>query len=69
MKKYRIAVLLILATLFSFQPVFAQTDEEFETLQMYYKEEDIAVVSATRFPKLKSQVAENITVITKQAKR
>jgi vitamin B12 transporter len=44
-------------------PSFAQSDEEMQTLQMFYKEKDL-VVSATRNPKPISQVAENITVIS-----
>jgi len=44
-------------------PSFAQSEEEMQVLQMFYKEKDL-VVSATRNPKPISQVAENITVIT-----
>jgi vitamin B12 transporter len=46
-------------------PSFAQSEEEMQTLQMFYKEKDL-VVSATRNPKPISQVAENMTVITAQ---
>ena len=50
--------------LFLFCPLsFAQSEEEMQVLQMFYKEKDL-VVSATRNPKPISQVAENITVIT-----
>jgi len=50
--------------LFLFCPSsFAQSEEEMQVLQMFYKEKDL-VVSATRNPKPISQVAENITVIT-----
>ena len=42
---------------------FAQSEEEMQVLQMFYKEKDL-VVSATRNPKPISQVAENITVVT-----
>ncbi|MBN2466571.1 MAG: TonB-dependent receptor, partial [Deltaproteobacteria bacterium] len=41
----------------------AQSEEEMQILQMFYKEKDL-VVSATRSPKSISHVAENITVIT-----
>ena len=41
----------------------AQATEEMEILQMFYQEKDL-VISATRYPKSISQVAENITVIT-----
>jgi vitamin B12 transporter len=44
-------------------PSSAATNEDIETLGMYYKAEDL-VVSATRNPKPISQSAENITVIT-----
>jgi vitamin B12 transporter len=46
-------------------PSFAQSEEEMQVLQMFYKEKDL-VVSATRNLKPISQVAENITVITAQ---
>lgn len=66
MKTMKMGLILILFMLsLPFSPTaFAASEEELATLRMYYKEEDIAVVSATRFPKLKSQTAENITVIT-----
>ncbi len=41
----------------------AQSREELQTLQLFYKDKDL-VVSATRNPKPISQVAENITVVT-----
>jgi len=44
-------------------PSFAQSEEEMQVLQMFYKEKEL-VVSATRNPKPISQVAENVTVIT-----
>jgi vitamin B12 transporter len=44
-------------------PSFAQSEEEMQVLQMFYKEKDL-VVSATRNAKPISQVAENVTVIT-----
>ncbi len=43
--------------------VAAQSREELQTLQLFYKDNDL-VVSATRNPKPLSQVAENITVVT-----
>lgn len=64
MKKYLTLLLLFFSAIFISAAAFAQNDDELETLKMYYTEEDIAVVSATRFPKLKSQIAENIVVIT-----
>lgn len=50
----------------SYNILRAQTDEEFEILNLYYTEKDLVVISATRHPKSISQVAENITVITKK---
>ena len=41
----------------------AQSREELQTLQLFYRDKDL-VVSATRNPKPLSQVAENITVVT-----
>ncbi|MFH0814218.1 MAG: TonB-dependent receptor [Pseudomonadota bacterium] len=41
----------------------AQSEEEMQILQMFYKEKDL-VISATRHPKPVSQVAENVTIIT-----
>ncbi len=43
---------------------FAQSQEEMDILRMYYKEKDLVVSSATRYPKPISQVAENMTVVT-----
>jgi len=45
-------------------PAFAQSDEEKNFLLMYFKEEELVVVSPTRSPKHVSQVAENVTVVT-----
>lgn len=45
------------------ESAFANSEEELATLRMFYKEDEI-VVTPTRFPKLASQTAENITVIT-----
>jgi vitamin B12 transporter len=47
-----------------FSPVFAQSDEEKNFLLMYFKEEELVVETPTRSPKLVSQVAENVTVVT-----
>ncbi len=52
-----------LITVFSCQVAMAQTEEEMKILEMFYKTKDL-VVSATRYPKSISQVAENISVIT-----
>jgi vitamin B12 transporter len=47
-----------------FSPVFAQSDEEKNFLLMYFKEEELVVVSPTRSPKPVSKTAENVTVVT-----
>jgi vitamin B12 transporter len=54
---------LLLIIFYCYHPAYAQTEEEMEILQMYYKEEEL-VVTPTRYPKPISQVAENITVVT-----
>ncbi|SPD74160.1 conserved hypothetical protein [uncultured Desulfobacterium sp.] len=48
----------------SYKTCNAQSEEETEFLQMFYKDKDL-VISPTRNPKPISEVAENITVITK----
>jgi vitamin B12 transporter len=53
--------LLFLASLQG--PAIAASDEDMQTLGMYYEPNDL-VVSATRNPKPLSQAAENITIIT-----
>jgi vitamin B12 transporter len=52
---------LLIASIHSF--ALAASDEDMQTLGMYYKADDL-VVSATRNPKPISKSAENITVIT-----
>jgi vitamin B12 transporter len=55
---------LALLPLFSLHsPAFASTDEDMQTLEMYYDEKDIAT-AATRSPQDISHVAENLTIIT-----
>src|ERR1035437_5933659 len=53
--------LLLVASLRA--PAMAASDEDLQTLGMYYEPNDL-VVSATRNPKPLSQAAENITIIT-----
>src|SRR5262245_23917039 len=55
------SALLALAALAA--PALAIPEEDLQTLGMYFEAKDL-VVSATRSPKLLSQTAENITVIT-----
>jgi vitamin B12 transporter len=54
------AILLLVSPISN---AFAASDEDLQTLGMYYEANDL-VVSATRNPKPLSQAAENITVIT-----
>jgi vitamin B12 transporter len=56
-----VSALLFLSSFYS--PALAVSDEDLQTLGMYYEPNDL-VVSATRNPKPLSQAAENITVIT-----
>ncbi|MGD9159999.1 MAG: TonB-dependent receptor [Desulfobacteraceae bacterium] len=64
-KYVTIAFLLIpVVTGFSFT-CFGQSEEEMKALRLFYNEKDL-VVTATRYPKPVSQVAENITVITSE---
>ncbi len=44
--------------------VYAQSEEERNFLLMYFKEEELEVLSATRSLKSSTRVAENVTVIT-----
>jgi vitamin B12 transporter len=48
-----------------FFPAFAsaQTEEEMKMLRMYFKEDEL-VIAPTRTPKLLSQVAENMSIVT-----
>ena len=55
------SALLLLVSLHT--PALAASDEDLQTLGMYYEPNDL-VVSATRNPKPLSQTAENITIIT-----
>jgi vitamin B12 transporter len=55
------SALLLLAPHLS--PALAASDEDLQTLGMYYETNDL-VVSATRNPKPLSQAAENITIVT-----
>lgn len=57
--------ILILLSIILFSPVFAsaQTEEEIKMLRMYFKEDEL-VLAPTRTPKLLSQVAENMSIVT-----
>jgi vitamin B12 transporter len=56
-----LSALALLACLHS--PAFAETEEDLQTLEMFYEGKDL-VVSATRNPKPISQAAENITIVS-----
>lgn len=43
--------------------IYAQSEEEMKVLQMYFREDDL-VIAPTRTPKLLSQVAENVSIVT-----
>ena len=59
-----ICLLCALLAFLSFRaPALAQSDEDQQTLDMFYEGKDL-VVSATRNPKPLSQTAENVTIIT-----
>lgn len=68
---YSVMIRKILAVLFlaalsvvlSYRACTAQSDEEMQILQMFFKDKDI-FSSATRHPKPVSQIAENVTVVT-----
>lgn len=47
-------------------PAFGQSDEEKTFLLMYFKEEELQVISATRSLKSITRVAENVEVVTKE---
>jgi vitamin B12 transporter len=61
---YILFLLLSLFLIIYNSPAFAQSEEEKNFLLMYFKEEELSVVSATRSLKPISRVAENMTVIT-----
>lgn len=54
---------LILSAIIGPPLVSAQTEEEMKILRMYFKEDEL-VLAPTRAPKLLSQVAENISIVT-----
>jgi vitamin B12 transporter len=54
----------VLTSIFSLHhPAMASSDEDMQTLEMYYDEKDIAT-AATRSPQDVSHVAENLTIVT-----
>src|SRR4030042_1323461 len=56
---------VILYMFFFLSPfVYAQSGEEKKFLLMYFKEDELEVISATRSLKSITQVAENVSVIT-----
>lgn len=55
---------LITLTLFYCNSAAAQSEEEMKMLRLFYKEEELSVISATRSLKSITRVAENIEVIT-----
>ncbi len=61
---YKILTGVALFSALSISTAFTQPDEERSFLLLYFKEEELVVVSPSRSPKPVSQVAENVTVIT-----
>jgi len=60
-------VLFLIFTLSPFStPAFAISEEEKSFLLMYFKEDEIQVISATRSLKAITRVAENVEVVTKE---
>src|SRR5574340_97457 len=55
---------LLYSTMFFPTSAFAISEEEKAFLSMYFKDEELEVISATRSLKSISRVAENMTVIT-----
>ncbi len=64
--RFTLALLLILILLQFPSAAFAISEEERNFLLMYFKEEEIQVISATRSLKSISRVAENVEVVTKE---
>jgi len=64
----RTAFILFLIFILSpfYTPAFAISEEEKSFLLMYFKEEEIQVISATRSLKSISRIAENVEVVTKE---
>ena len=61
-----VSILFLICVLLPFSsPAFAMSEEERSFLLMYFKEDEIEVISATRSLKSVSRVAENIEVVTK----
>ncbi len=57
-------LLSLLFSLFFTAPLFAVSDEEKTFLSLYFKDEELQVISATRSLKSVTRVAENVTVVT-----
>ncbi|OGW25617.1 MAG: hypothetical protein A2X59_13460 [Nitrospirae bacterium GWC2_42_7] len=65
--KKLVSLLLLILSLLSFSsPVSAMSEEEKSFLNMYFTEEELQVVSATRSLQSITRVAENISVVTKE---
>jgi vitamin B12 transporter len=59
------AILIVAAVLFASSPyIYAQSAKEKTYLSLYFTDEELQVVSATRSLKSISQVAENVSVVT-----
>ena len=63
-QRITVFLLLLISILSISNPVFAISEEEKSFLSMYFKDEELVVLSATRSLKSITRVAENVTVIT-----
>ncbi len=64
--KFTLAFLLVLILSSLSSPAFAISEEERNFLLLYFKEEEIQVISATRSLQSVSRIAENVEVVTKE---
>ncbi len=62
-KVYTLSLFFLITTAFICDANLSTIEDEMQILRMFYQEKEL-VVSATRYPKPVSQVAENMTVIT-----
>jgi vitamin B12 transporter len=64
LKQRALTTILTSFIIFLTSQSFAQSEEEMKVLRMFYKEEELVVITSTRALKPISQVAENVSVIT-----
>ncbi|MEW6108390.1 MAG: TonB-dependent receptor [Nitrospirota bacterium] len=64
LKRISILCILFIFLIYPFTPALAISEEEKTFLEMYFKPEELQIISATRSLKSISRVAENISVVT-----